>query len=105
MADTKDLLFELGCEELPPTTLKTLRDHLLNGICEGLNEANLSFSTTHAFATPRRLAISIEALQTAQEDVQVEKRGPALAAAYDKEGNPSKAALGFARGCGAGFGG
>ncbi|PHS72725.1 MAG: glycine--tRNA ligase subunit beta [Cycloclasticus sp.] len=103
MAATKDLFFELGCEELPPTTLKTLRDHLLNGITEGLSEANLNFSTTHTYATPRRLAIWIETVQTAQEDTQVEKRGPAVAAAYDKEGNPSKAAMGFARGCGAEF--
>lgn len=100
---TKDLLFELGCEELPPTTLTTLRDHLLSGICAGLKEANLSFTETHSFATPRRLAVWVKELQVAQEDVHVEKRGPALAAAYDKEGNPSKAALGFARGCGANF--
>jgi glycyl-tRNA synthetase beta chain len=103
MATTKDLFFELGCEELPPTTLKTLRDHLLQGVIDGLSEANLSFSTSHAYATPRRLAIWIETVQTAQEDSQVEKRGPAVAAAYDKEGNPSKAAMGFARGCGAEF--
>ncbi|PCI65447.1 MAG: glycine--tRNA ligase subunit beta [Piscirickettsiaceae bacterium] len=103
MATTNDLFFELGCEELPPMTLTTLRDHLLNGVIDGLKEANLSFSTTHAYATPRRLAIWIEAVQTAQEDSQVEKRGPAVAAAYDKEGNPSKAAMGFARGCGAEF--
>ncbi|ORU90614.1 MAG: glycine--tRNA ligase subunit beta [Cycloclasticus sp. symbiont of Poecilosclerida sp. M] len=103
MSNTKDLLFELGCEELPTTTLKTLRDHLLNGICSGLDEANLSFGTTLAFATPRRLAVWIEGIETSQADELVEKRGPAVAAAYDKDGNPSKAALGFARGCGAEF--
>lgn len=100
---TKDLLFELGCEELPPTTLTTLRDHLLSGLCAGLEEASLSYTKTHGYATPRRLAIWVEGLQTAQADKLVEKRGPALAAAYDKEGKPSKAALGFARGCGADF--
>lgn len=103
MAETKDLLFELGCEELPPSTLKTLRDHLLSAICSGLEEAKLGFTRTHSFATPRRLAVWIEALETTQEDIHVEKRGPAIAAAYDAEGNPSKAALGFARGCGANF--
>ncbi|MBV1875948.1 MAG: glycine--tRNA ligase subunit beta [Cycloclasticus sp.] len=103
MAETKDLLFELGCEELPPTALKTLRDHLLSSICAGLKEAKLSFVNTHSYATPRRLAIWIEALEIIQEDLYVEKRGPAVAAAYDSDGNPSKAALGFARGCGANF--
>jgi len=103
MSNTNDLLFELGCEELPPTTLKTLRDHLLNGICAGLDEANLSYEKTHCFATPRRLAVWIENVEAAQADELVEKRGPAVVAAYDKEGNPSKAALGFARGCGAEF--
>ena len=103
MAETKDLLFELGCEELPPTALKTLRDHLLSGICAGLKEAKLSFVNTHSYATPRRLAVWIEALEITQEDLYVEKRGPAVAAAYGSDGNPSKAALGFARGCGANF--
>lgn len=103
MTDTNDLLFELGCEELPPTTLQTLRDHLLQGICSGLTEANLSFGTTHCFATPRRLAVWIESVETSQQDELVEKRGPAVAATYDAEGNPSKAAMGFARGCGAQF--
>ena len=103
MADTQDLLFELGCEELPPTTLTTLRDHFLSGVCAGLKEANLSFGKTHSFATPRRLAIWIESVETSQQDIQVEKRGPAMAAAYDADGNPSKAALGFSRGCGVDF--
>ncbi|PCI23248.1 MAG: glycine--tRNA ligase subunit beta [Piscirickettsiaceae bacterium] len=103
MSDTHDLLFELGCEELPPTTLITLRDHLLKGICDGLVEANLRYGNTHCFATPRRLAVWIEDVEIIQADELVEKRGPAVAAAYDSDGNPSKAALGFARGCGAEF--
>ena len=103
MSNTADLLFELGCEELPPMTLTTLRDHLLNSVLAGLDEAKLSYGKSHSFATPRRLAFHIEGLEVAQKDSLVEKRGPAVAAAYDKEGNPSKAALGFARGCGAEF--
>ncbi|ORU92153.1 MAG: glycine--tRNA ligase subunit beta [Cycloclasticus sp. symbiont of Poecilosclerida sp. N] len=103
MSVTKDLLFELGCEELPPTALKILRDSLLSGVCAGLNGANLNTGKPHAFATPRRLAVWIEAVETTQADELVEKRGPAIAAAYDKEGNPSKAGLGFARGCGVEF--
>ncbi len=103
MSNTADLLFELGCEELPPMTLNSLRDHLLKGVTAGLDEAKLSYGKCHSYATPRRLTLHIEALQTAQADVVVEKRGPAVAAAFDKEGKPSKAALGFARGCGAEF--
>lgn len=100
---TKDLFFELGCEELPPTSLLKLRDSLQNSITAGLEKANLEFSDCKSYATPRRLAVWIQSVQTKQADSVVEKRGPATKAAYDKEGNPSKAALGFARSCGVEF--
>lgn len=99
MSKTADLLFELGCEELPPLTLTTLRNQLLKGLLTELDNAKLNYSNTHCYASPRRLAIWIESLETAQDDVLVEKRGPAIAAAYDKEGKPSRAALGFANSC------
>lgn len=98
-----NLLFELGCEELPPTHLKTLRDSLLQAVCEGLDEAKLAYGKTHAYATPRRLAFWIEAVDTAQQNAVIEKRGPAVVAAYSADGQPSKAALGFAKSCGADF--
>jgi glycyl-tRNA synthetase beta chain len=68
-----------------------------------LKEADLDFSNAKAYATPRRLAVIIEDLISFQPDKVVEKRGPAIQAAFDAEGNPSKAAQGFAASCGASF--
>ncbi len=103
MTTTQPLLFELGCEELPPKTLLKLSNALLEGIIEGLKAANLSFTASKAYATPRRLAVLIDSLQTAQPDKTVEKRGPAMSAAFAPDGSPSKAALGFAHSCGTPF--
>ena len=99
MTTSKHLLFELGSEELPPKTLVRLSNALLDEIVQGLQAANISFTTAKAFATPRRLAVFIENLSTAQPDKMVEKRGPAIQAAYSADGTPSKAALSFALGC------
>lgn len=100
---SNDLLFELGGEELPPKSLKKLSQSLLDGMVAGLNEAGLNFSEAKAYATPRRLAVIIRNLDSQQADKVVEKRGPALQAAYGPDGSPSKAALGFASSCGATF--
>lgn len=103
MSETRHLLFELGSEELPPKNLLALAKALQNGIVSGLNEAGLTFSGSQFYATPRRLAVLIENLETAQPNKIVEKRGPALQAAYAPDGSPSKAALGFAVSCGTTF--
>lgn len=103
MTETNHLLFELGCEELPPKSLKKLSQALLDNILAGLQEAGLSYNQGRAYATPRRLAVLIDDLQTFQADKVVEKRGPAIQAAYGPAGSPSKAALGFAASCGATF--
>ena len=103
MNTSKHLLFELGSEELPPKTLLKLSNALLNNIIQGLNAAELSFTGSKAYATPRRLAVFIENLSTAQPDKTVEKRGPAIQAAFAPDGTPSKAALGFASSCGTSF--
>jgi glycyl-tRNA synthetase beta chain len=100
MSLTKDLLFELGCEELPPKSLLKLSNALLSGIETGLKDASLSYTSAHAYATPRRLAVIIKGLNTSQPDKSIEKRGPAVQAAFAEDGTPSKAAQGFARGCG-----
>ncbi|WP_428623239.1 glycine--tRNA ligase subunit beta, partial [Sedimenticola sp.] len=97
-----DLLFELGTEELPPVALKKLSDALTNAFVEGLQRANLSHGPIHAYATPRRLAIWVEACATAQPDREIERRGPSVQAAFDADGNPTKAAEGFARSCNTG---
>ncbi len=103
MSTSKHLLFELGSEELPPKTLLKLSNALLNNIIQGLNAAELTFTGSKAYATPRRLAVFIENLASAQPDKIVEKRGPALQAAFAPDGTPSKAALGFAVSCGTSF--
>jgi glycyl-tRNA synthetase beta chain len=100
---TKNFLFELGSEELPPKTLLKLSQSLLEGIVKGLNEAELAFTGSKAYATPRRLAVFIENLSEQQPDKVVEKRGPAIQAAFAADGKPSKAAEGFAASCGTSF--
>jgi glycyl-tRNA synthetase beta chain len=97
---TRDLLIEIGTEELPPKALKKLSEAFETGIKEGLKSADLGFGKVQRFASPRRLAVLISDLVEGQADKQVERRGPALAAAFDEDGNPSKAAEGFARSCG-----
>ncbi len=103
MTTSKHLLFELGSEELPPNTLLKLSNALLNNIVNGLTTAELSFTGSKAYASPRRLAVLIENLSTAQPDKTVEKRGPAVQAAFAADGTPSKAAEGFAVSCGTTF--
>jgi glycyl-tRNA synthetase beta chain len=94
------LLFELGSEELPPKTLLKLSQSLLDNIGQGLKAAEISFTDSKAYATPRRLAVIIENLAEQQPDKLVEKRGPALQAAFTADGKPTKAAEGFAASCG-----
>lgn len=100
MSDVRDLLIELGTEELPPKTLKTLKEAFEKGVKDGLTQAELNFSSVVSYAAPRRLAVVVEQLQTAQQDRIVERRGPAVTAAFDEEGQATKALEGFARSCG-----
>jgi len=97
---TRDLLIEIGTEELPPKALKRLSQAFEKCITDGLQAAELAYENINAYASPRRLAILVTALEEKQQDKQIEKRGPALKAAFDEEGCPSKAAEGFARSCG-----
>ncbi|MFW1690315.1 glycine--tRNA ligase subunit beta [Acinetobacter ursingii] len=94
------VLFELGCEELPPKSLKTLRDALQAETIKGLTDAGLNFVSVEAYAAPRRLALKIVNVDGAQADTQKRFDGPALQAAYDSEGKPTKALEGFMRGQG-----
>ncbi len=100
MSETANLLFEIGSEELPPKTLLKLSQSLLDSTVAGLQAAGLSFAGANAYATPRRLALTISDLQLKQADAVVEKRGPAVKAAYAADGSPTKAAEGFAKSCG-----
>jgi glycyl-tRNA synthetase beta chain len=93
----QDFLVELGTEELPPKALHKLMSAFADGITQGLKGAELSFGEVKAYAAPRRLAVAVFGLVDKQQDKQIEKLGPAVKAAFDKEGKPSKAAEGFAR--------
>jgi len=99
MSKTNDLLIEIGTEELPPKALKRLSDAFAQGVLQGLDKAGLKYTGHQAYATPRRLAVLINNLDSQQPDIKIEKRGPAVAAAFDDEGCPTPAAQGFARSC------
>ena len=94
------ILFELGCEELPPKSLKPLRDALQASVTAQLSDADITFDSIKAYAAPRRLAIQIQGISDKQPDRTEQKRGPAIKAAFDAEGNPTRAAMGFAKGLG-----
>lgn len=97
---TQNFLVEIGTEELPPKALKTLATSFADNIEAELNQAGLSFDKIEWFAAPRRLAVKVLNLTTQQPSKEIEKRGPAVSAAFDAEGKPTKAAEGWARGCG-----
>ncbi|HHF1624700.1 TPA: glycine--tRNA ligase subunit beta [Haemophilus influenzae] len=97
---TQNFLVEIGTEELPPKALKTLATSFADNVEAELNQAGLSFDKIEWFAAPRRLAVKVLNLTTQQPSKEIEKRGPAVSAAFDAEGNPTKAAEGWARGCG-----
>ena len=102
MNDTRrgNLLIELGAEELPPKALLKLSRAFVEGVVQRLTEAGLAPESSQGFAAPRRLAMRLGGVPERQADRQVEKRGPALAAAFDADGRPTPAAEGFARSCG-----
>ncbi len=94
------LLVEIGTEELPPKDLKRLAQSFAEELEKELNAVELRTTGKHVYATPRRLAVILDGLPTKQADKNVERKGPSLIAAFDEEGNPTQAALGFARSCG-----
>ncbi|GGW65875.1 glycine--tRNA ligase subunit beta [Alishewanella tabrizica] len=96
----QDFLVEIGTEELPPKALKTLATALADNLAAELAKHELSHATVSWYAAPRRLAVRINQLAATQADKVVEKRGPAISAAFDAAGQPTKAAQGWAAGCG-----
>ena len=97
---TQNFLVEIGTEELPPKALKTLATSFADNVEAELNQAGLTFDKIEWFAAPRRLAVKVLNLATQQPSKEIEKRGPAVSAAFDAEGKPTKAAEGWTRGCG-----
>ncbi|HEY0231531.1 MAG TPA: glycine--tRNA ligase subunit beta [Dokdonella sp.] len=102
MSDTRSLLIELGTEELPPKALDELAQAFARGVGEGLGKRGIAAATqsVKAYCSPRRLAVWIADVATAQPDQQQERRGPAVNAGIDADGQPSKALVGFAQSCG-----
>ena len=98
-----DLLIEIGTEELPPRALALLSRRFGEEIHQRLAQAGLSPGAIELFATPRRLAVIVSDVPLGQPDQAVERRGPALSAARGADGQPTPAALGFARSCGVAF--
>jgi glycyl-tRNA synthetase beta chain len=96
----RDLLFELGTEELPPRTLSGLSSALEEGMLKGLVGAAIPHGKAHRFATPRRLAVRIEACAEFAPDRRIERRGPPVASSFDAAGAPTQAAAAFAKSCG-----
>ena len=96
----KEFLIELGTEELPPKQLRTLAEAFAANFEAELKTADLTHEGIKWFATPRRLALKVANLAQGQADKVVEKRGPAISVAFDADGNPTKAAQGWARGNG-----
>ena len=93
---SRDLLIELGTEELPPKALASLSAALTDEFVRQLDEAGLNHGAVERFAAPRRLALLVRDLDEKQADRDIERQGPAVQAAFDSDGNPTKAAQGFA---------
>lgn len=93
------ILFELGTEELPPKALNNLASSLYNGVITELDKAGINFDkdSSRWYASPRRLAFIMNDIDTAQKDKTMQRRGPSVVAAFDDQGNPKPAAIGFAK--------
>lgn len=96
----KDLLFEIGLEEVPARFLRAAMEQLKEKTVQWLEQSRLSHGAVEAYATPRRLSVLVHGVAEKQEDVEEEVKGPSRKIAQDENGNWSKAALGFARGQG-----
>ncbi|MCG6941225.1 MAG: glycine--tRNA ligase subunit beta [Thiohalocapsa sp.] len=100
MERAQDLLIEIGTEELPPTALLRLSESFTEEVRRQFDAHGLTHGSIESFATPRRLSLLVRELATRQPDREDVRRGPAVKAAFDAEGQPTKAALGFAKSCG-----
>jgi len=96
----RDFLVEIGTEELPPRSLMALAESFRDGVLQGLAAAGLAHGKAEAYATPRRLAVLVRRLAETQAQQKLERRGPPVSAAFDANGQPTRAALAFAESCG-----
>lgn len=100
MSGADDFLIEIGTEELPPKALRSLMEAFGAGLGAAIDEAPLDHGAVHVYASPRRLAVIVDDLARRQEDRSIEHKGPPINVAFDKDGQPTPAALAFARKCG-----
>ena len=100
MAETRDFLFEIGTEEMPSAPLMNAVKQFGPLVERGLSEAGLAHGEVRIISSPRRLAVIVTDVATATDEVHEVKRGPAASIAFEADGNPTKAAEGFARKCG-----
>jgi len=98
MMVTKTLLLEIGTEEIPAHAMPAILDQLKSLATKALTDARITFSTVRTLGTPRRLSLLVEDVADRQADIEAERRGPSVKIAFDAQGKPSKAAIGFARG-------
>jgi len=98
-----DLLVEIGTEELPPKALRGLMDGFADHVVAAIDGARLAHGPVHAYASPRRLAVLVEDLERAQEDREVQVKGPSVSVALDKNGKPTAAGFKFALKCAVDF--
>jgi glycyl-tRNA synthetase beta chain len=97
MAEVRDFLLEIGCEEMPSAPLMKAQEQLGKLVEKGLEDAGLSHGSIRTLSTPRRLAVTVSDCATATEEIHESMRGPKTSIAFDADGNPTRAAQGFAR--------
>ena len=100
MSRSRDFLFEIGTEELPPKALRPLMEALGATLTAGIDDARLGHGKVHVYSSPRRLTVLVENLASAQEDRRVEQKGPPVSVAFADDGSPKPAATAFAAKCG-----
>ena len=100
MSERADFLVELGTEELPPKALLALSESFRDGLVSRIEAAGLAHGKVESFATPRRLAVRVKRLALQAPEQKIQRRGPPVAAAFDKAGAPTRAATAFAQSCG-----
>ena len=99
-----DLLVEVGTEELPPKALRKLKDAFAQGLVDGLQQNRLAHGEVVSFASPRRLAVLLSDVASAQQDREVTQKGPPVSIAFDDSGDATRAGLAFAKKCGVDIG-
>lgn len=97
---SRDLLLEIGLEEMPSAFMPKALEDYKDLAVQKIKDKRIAFNTVQTLGTPRRLVLHVTGLEENQQDALIENRGPKRASAFDQDGSPSKAALGFARGQG-----